>query len=336
MRNRGHIKEHRTQAERMNLQRMSLDNNSGHKTRNDTVHFGMPSTSHTATSPTIPLFSQLIQNGHANRQAIFRYVMIQMSAKAATRKHGKDAEDALLAKFLQMEDLSIYEPIDPASLTREQMRFALRRAINLVQKKRRGRLKGRTVTDGRPPQRELYEDKAEITLPTVAMDALFLTILLNVSEHCDVRTADIMGAYLKAQMDDFVVVKFTGESIDILCKINPMYSSFITKEGGVKVIYVRLVVKALYGCVQSFLLWYNLFSSLLPKMGFELNPYDPCVANRIIKGKQCTIAWYVDITKLLHVDPEVVTSVITAMEKCFDKMKVTRGREHSFLGMKIH
>jgi hypothetical protein len=54
------------------------------------------------------------------------------------------------------------------------------------------------------------------------------------------------------------------------------------------VLYLELL-KALYGCVQSALLWYELFSSTLQGMGFELNPYDACVANKVIDGKQCTI-----------------------------------------------
>ena len=42
--------------------------------------------------------------------------------------------------------------------------------------------------------------------------------------------------------------------------------------------------KALYGCVKSALLCYNLFSSRLVELGFELNPYDACIANAIING----------------------------------------------------
>ena len=45
-------------------------------------------------------------------------------------------------------------------------------------------------------------------------------------------------------------------------------------------------------------------------MGFELNPYDMCVANAMINGKQCTIVWYVDDNKISHVDPNVVTDII--------------------------
>ena len=35
-------------------------------------------------------------------------------------------------------------------------------------------------------------------------------------------------------------------------------------------------------------------------MGFKLNPYDRCVANKEINGKQCTIIWYVDDLKISH------------------------------------
>jgi hypothetical protein len=70
-------------------------------------------------------------------------------------------------------------------------------------------------------------------------------------------------------------------------------------------------------------------------MGFELNPYDTCVANKMIDGKQCTIAWFVDDNKISHVDSKVVSHVIEKIEERFGKMTVTRGKEHVFLGMDI-
>ena len=63
--------------------------------------------------------------------------------------------------------------------------------------------------------------------------------------------------------------------------------------------------KALYGCMQSALLWYRTFAGKLKAMDFKLNRYDPCVANKQIKGHQCTITWYVDDSKISHKDPEV-------------------------------
>jgi hypothetical protein len=60
-------------------------------------------------------------------------------------------------------------------------------------------------------------------------------------------------------------------------------------------------------------------------MGLELNPYDQCVANKTINGKQCTILWYVNDTKISHEDSNVVTAIIDAIEEKFDKMTVRRG-----------
>ena len=42
-------------------------------------------------------------------------------------------------------------------------------------------------------------------------------------------------------------------------------------------LYVRLL-KALYGLLQSALLFYRKLRSKLEDFGFEVNPYDPCVA----------------------------------------------------------
>jgi hypothetical protein len=92
----------------------------------------------------------------------------------------------------------------------------------------------------------------------------------------------------------------------------------------------------MYGCVKSALSWYKVFTLTLEDMGIVLNPYKPCMANCMIKGKQCTIAWYVDVNMISHVDPEVVSMVIAKIETVFDKMTVTRCKDHNFLGMKVH
>jgi hypothetical protein len=151
----------------------------------------------------------------------------------------------------------------------------------------------------------------------------------------DIGTADIAGAYLKAKMDDFVLLRSTGESVDIICNMHPEYKKFVIMAENCTVLYIRLG-KAMYRCVKSALLWYNLFSTTLNEMGFVLNPNNPGVANKTIDGNQCTIVWYVEDTKISHVlDPAVVTSIIETLEQRFDKMTVTRGREHTCLGMKI-
>jgi hypothetical protein len=275
--------------------------------------------------------TQLAQMDANTKKRLFGFVFTQMTAKAGIKRYGKAALTALIQEFGQLEEQNVYEPVLVSMLTRAQRRGALR-AINLIKEKRDGKIKGRTVADG-SPQKHLYE-KHETASPTLATDALLISILIDASESRDVATADVAGAYLKAYMTDLVIMKFTGESVDILCGMNPEYEQFVVLENGMRVIYVKLI-KALYGCVKSALLWYELFYSSLQDLGFVLNPYDPCVANCTIEGSQCTIAWYVDDTKISHVNPDVVTMIIEKLENKFDKMTVTRGKEHVFLGMNI-
>jgi len=70
-------------------------------------------------------------------------------------------------------------------------------------------------------------------------------------------------------------------------------------------------------------------------MGFTLNPYDKCVANKVINGRQCTVAWCVDDNKLSHVQPEVVTKVLEVIKAHFGELEISRGDEHNLLGMNI-
>ena len=52
------------------------------------------------------------------------------------------------------------------------------------------------------------------------------------------------------------------------------------------------IKKALYGLLKAALLFYEKLSSDLIADGFEINPYDPCVANKMINGEQMTVVWH--------------------------------------------
>ena len=41
-----------------------------------------------------------------------------------------------------------------------------------------------------------------------------------------------------------------------------------------------------------------------------MNPYNPCVWNKMINGKQLTICFHVDDCKILHVSPKVVDETL--------------------------
>ena len=265
-------------------------------------------------------------------QRMFGFVFTQMSAWAGIKKHGQAARDVLTAEFTQLDYKGAYEPIHAADLTETQQTSALR-IINLIKEKSNGRLKGRSVADGRP-QRVLYT-RDETSSPTATPESILLTAMIDAVEDRHVAVADITGTYINADMDDFVLIQLTGDDVDMMCNANPTYEPFVTNENGRKTLFLQLK-KALYGCVKSALLWYCLFRDTLQDLGFTLNPYDPCVANTQIMGSQCTIVWYVNDNKISHKDQAVVNDIIQCIKAKFGPMMKTQGDEHEFLVMKLH
>lgn len=122
-------------------------------------------------------------------------------------------------------------------------------------------------------------------------------------------------------MDNFVITKFTGKLVDILCKLNPEHIKFVVFEKGIKVLVCVNLIKAINRSMKSALLWYKVFHLSLRVMSFVLHPYNSCVANCMIKGKQFTVTWYVDNTKISLENPEVVTIIINKLEERFGKMR---------------
>ena len=70
-------------------------------------------------------------------------------------------------------------------------------------------------------------------------------------------------------------------------------------------------------------------------MGFELNPYDCCMANKMINGSQCTVCWYMDDNKVSHVSDEVNSMIVDAIEEHSGKLARITGNKHTFLGMDV-
>ena len=101
-----------------------------------------------------------------------------------------------------------------------------------------------------------------------------------------------------------------------------------------EVLYL-LVLRKICDCIESALLWYNLFSTTLEGLDFEINSYDGCVSKNVIEGTQCTIDWYVDDNRLSHKIPEVISDIINEVRKHLGEISVMRGNKHTLLGMNI-
>ncbi len=85
-----------------------------------------------------------------------------------------------------------------------------------------------------------------------------------------------------------------GTPADLMVKTNPkLYRKYVVIVKGCSVLYLWLQ-KALYGMMKSALLFYRKLVAELRNMGFKINPYDPCVVNKMVNGTQMTVRWHVD------------------------------------------
>jgi hypothetical protein len=149
-------------------------------------------------------------------------------------------------------------------------------------KKHCGRIKARGCADGRK-QRETTR-KEDASAPTVSVEAVMFSATIDAMEGRDVATVDIPGAFMQADIDEVVHVKFEGETAEMLVKLDPkLHWKYVKDENGKTVLHVELL-KALCGTLKAALLFWKLLSSKLTSWGFEINPCDWCVANKMMMG----------------------------------------------------
>ena len=81
-----------------------------------------------------------------------------------------------------------------------------------------------------------------------------------------------------------------GRLAYMMVQVDPsMYRKYVKYlSNGQAILYVRLS-KSLCGMLRAALLLYKRLRSDLENMGFEVNPYDPCAANKMVSGHQITI-----------------------------------------------
>ena len=278
---------------------------------------------HTATS------LQLAAQGQPTKK--------QYSLKAGLRRFAERGDAAVKKELAQFHTMSCFSPRNANTLSRDERRNALTSLMFLTEK-RSGEVKARACANGSVQRTHIAKDEA--AAPTVSPDAIFVQATIYAHEHRDVATCDIPGAFLQADNPDYVLMRLDGILAELMVQVDPkLYRKYITTNAkGKPVLYVQLE-KAVYGMMKSALLFYRKLVADLVSLGFEINPYDPCVANKIIKNKQMTICWHVDDLFIGHEDPAVVSHFLAWLAKRYDtedkKLNVVRGPKHDYLGMNL-
>ncbi|MEN9849167.1 MAG: hypothetical protein RL368_1907, partial [Pseudomonadota bacterium] len=279
---------------------------------------------------------ELVYEGISEAKWIAQFMMTY-SLGAGIKQFGKKGRQAAVDEMKQMHVRGCFQPIHRDQLSIKEKQRAVESLI-FITEKRDGRIKARHCANG-SVQRN-YVSHEEASSPTVTTEAVLLTSVIDAEENRDIMTCDIPNAFIQTDIEDKdtkVVMKIRGVLVDILCDLDAKYVEFIVNEDSKKTLYVQLK-KAIYGLLESAMLFYKKLSSWLVEKGYKINPYDICVANKMINGNQHTIIWHVDDLKASHVDPRVNDNFVKCLNKEFGKIvkvKVTRGKTHDYLGMTL-
>ena len=152
-------------------------------------------------------------------------------------------------------------------------------SLLFITEKRNGDIKARKVADDSKQRSYDGYGKSDGSSPTVVTVSIFLTGVVDAREGREVAMLTIANAFLHAENDKKILMLLRGKLAEMMVKIDPsLYRKYVTfsQKGGM---------------LRAALLFYKRLRSDLKDMGFEVNPYDPCVANKMVNGKQMTVCW---------------------------------------------
>ena len=191
------------------------------------------------------------------------------------------------------------------------------------------KIKARLVAGGHRQDRSLYTEQ-ETSSPTVSLTAVFAQAAIAAQRGDHVMTLDHKAAYLNATMKGLVVKMMLSKEVsNTLCDICKDYKVYLRANG---TILVQLQ-KALYGCIQSAVLWYEELSRTLEGLGYSKNPYDTFVFNKVRGEATDTILIYVDDLMLTSNSQVQLDTVADALRVRYGGVTVKTGKEHDFLGI---
>ena len=112
---------------------------------------------------------------------------------------------------------STFEPHKMKELSWEAWKEVLN-LMTMLKEKMCGKIKVRACADRR--NQRSYIAKEDMVSPTVELESLILSLIVNVKEVSDVAIADVVGAYILTNMEDYELLNLTGKSVKIICEVS--------------------------------------------------------------------------------------------------------------------
>ena len=263
--------------------------------------------------------------------------VLNISVKRAMKSHGADAETSIKKELTQLHERNVWTPVYKHSLSEEDKKKRIRSFMFLKEKLTAegffDKLKSRLVGNGKMQDKTVYDT---VAAPTAHLMSLLMVAGIGAKEGHEQATVDVPGAFLNADKDpegEKVYVILDQVMTGILVDAFPEYAKYVDKKGELTVV----LNKALYGCVDSALLWNKHITNTLKEFGFVPNKLDPCVFKYESRGVVVQICFVV-----LHVDDLFVSAtkghglmnkVLEHLKNAYGETSEHRGTRLEYLGM---
>jgi hypothetical protein len=243
-------------------------------------------------------------------------VMTQLSLKAALKQWGEDAKEAVEAEAKQHYWRNSFKPVQWKDVNKEKWKQILKLHV-FVKKKRTGQIKACKVAGGNKQRDFLSKENA--SSPTVTTESVLFTSLVDAQENPIVDIPNALIQMVVEDNEDKVVMRIRGHMVDVLVKVAPrVYGPYVsTDKQGRKQLLVKCF-NAIYGTMVASLLYYCKFTRSLKNQGYVMNPYNPCVWNKMIKKKQITKCFCGNNCKVLHNSARVVNKAIEWLRRDYN------------------
>jgi hypothetical protein len=290
-------------------------------------HFGRTNSRYNLRDIKRKQYQFQLNQSRARSQYVFN-----MSVRDGIDRYGDKAKEAIRKELQQLMEKGVFQPVHLKELSIDERRGVIPSKMFLKDKYKADgtfdKIKARLVAGGHRQDRGNYTED-QISSPTVNLTHAFIVGTIAAEENRKVVTADIGTAYPNAWMKQRVLMRINKEVTELLVGIYPHLNTYLNNKGEISVVLVR----ALYGCIESGKLWNETLSAKLESLHFVKNKYDDCVFNRIDNGVQCTVVIYVDDLLMSCVDSETINTVLDELRKEFNTVTAHMGLVHSYLGM---
>ena len=71
----------------------------------------------------------------------------------------------------------------------------------------------------------------------------------------------------------------------------------------------------MYGKMNTALMAFKKLARYLKSWGYDMNPYNPCVWNKVVLGSQLTLLFHIDDMLMTHALASVVTEYIKLLDE---------------------